>query len=301
MFCGQCFAMSNDSLTASTVSSKPIDVLTIKNLIIDELFIISEIIDMSSDIPDDWTFNTDLHVLFDNNLYGGNVNFTVDIIDKIRIKKKTIYDTNYKTIYEKEINTEEDFNIELIDYFEPVGNISYAYVPIISNAESEYITNDIESKFDSYFICNRDASYPIILDTGLTITETYENGTVKPIGRNYPIVIVNGNTGYKNFELSAKFIEINDCKLDVKNAWSFRNTIHNFLKDGTAKILKDVFGNIYMTALNGDISDSQDSYTYYNGELLNAVDTSFSMVEIGNAYDVGDLYDNNFIDIDIDR
>lgn len=284
-------------MVSAIPSPSAIGILTLKNAIHDETYVSVTIIsidDFTGDIPQEWTFDTVLHALYNGNLHGGNVNFTEEIVESIRIKKRTIYDKKFKTIYEKEIKSNEDFNIYELDYFEPVGIIEYAYVPIISGGEGNYIINKVDSKFDTYFLCSRDVSYPLIMDTNFNKKLNQRIGVVETWGRQYPVIVKGGNLKYYTGDIECTFIENIDCDWDINNSWKYRNLIYDYLTDGKPKILKDFEGNCYLVAISSaEISESKDHYQH--------VISSFSVTECGNAYDVGDLYDNDFIDTDLDR
>lgn len=297
MFLGSSFASSKESLTSSLVSSCDVTDLTIADAVFDEIYSTVKIISLTDnehEIPAEWGFDTRLHALFQDNLYGGNVSFTESIVESVRIKKKVKGDKKFKTIYEKPITSNEDFKIELMDYYEPAGTVEYAYVPVISGGENSYITNQIESSFDSYFICEKDLSYPMILDTGFEKKLTLKTSLIELLGREKPVIIKGGRIRYYAGDISCTFIELKDDDWQIHTSWDYRNGIYDFLTNGKPKILKDYLGNIYMIAVtSNDITEDSDHYEH--------VITKFSVAECGNAYDTGDLYDNGFIDADIDR
>ncbi|MDK2965339.1 hypothetical protein [Lacrimispora sp.] len=297
MFLGSSFASSKESLTSSLVSSCDVTDLTIADAVFDEIYSTVKIINLSDKehkIPAEWGFDTRLHALFQDNLYGGNVSFTESIVESVRIKKKVKGDKKFKTIYEKPITSNQDFKIELMDYYEPAGTVEYAYVPVISGGENSYITNQIESLFDSYFICEKDLSYPMILDTGFEKKLTQKTSLIELLGREKPVIIKGGQIRYYAGDISCTFIELKDDIWQTHTSWDYRNGIYDFLTNGKPKILKDYLGNIYMIAVtSNDITEDSDHYEH--------VITKFSVAECGNAYDTGDLYDNGFIDADIDR
>ena len=297
MFLGSCFTSSSSALASSPVSSPDIQALTIKSAVYDEVYATVNVMrfaDSDQTIPQAWGFDTRLHALFQGNLYGGNVNFTESIVESIRIKKKVKGDKKFKTIFEKSILTNDDFKIELMDYYEPVGTVEYAYVPVISGGENDYITNRVESAFDSYFICERDISYPMILDTKFDKKLTQRTGLIELQGKAKPVIIKGGKINYYSGDISCTFIESKDGEWETGTSWDYRKDIYDFLTNGHPKILKDYLGNIYMVGVTSDeISEESDDIEH--------VITKFSVAECGNAYDPGDLYDNGFIDVDIDR
>ncbi|GLC79191.1 hypothetical protein [Lacrimispora brassicae] len=296
MFIGGCFSGSNSSLVSSPVDDLDVKTLTVKNAVFDEIYAsvsIIKISDFNGSFPSEWNFDTRLHALFQDNLYGGNVNFSESIVEFIRIKKKTKHDLKFKTIYEKPINRNEDFSILFMDYYEPFGEVEYAYVPVISGGEGDYIGNKVKSEFESYFLCDKDISYPMILDTSFTKKLNHNSNIIELQGRKKPVVIKNGIANYYSGDVSCTFIELKDQDWCTRDSWEYRNKIYEFLTDGHPKILKDILGNVYMISVTGEISEESDHDEH--------VTTKFSVVECGDVYDIGDMYDNGFIDTDLDR
>ncbi|GLB26635.1 hypothetical protein LXJ15735_28760 [Lacrimispora xylanolytica] len=297
MFIGGCFSGSIGALSSSPVVPKEVEILSIENAIFDEIYSSNDLIetnDFDGTIPSRWEFETRLHALFQNNLYGGNVNFTESIVESVRIKRRLKNEAKFRTIFEKQIVNNDDFAIEIMDYFEPIGIIEYAYVPIISGGEGDYIINEVESKFDSYFICEKDISYPMVLDTAFNRKMIHRTSLVELQGRAKPIIIKGGKINYFTGDISCTFIELKNGLWQKSTSWKYRNTVYDFLTNGNTKILKDFLGNIYMVGVTSDeITEESDYYEH--------VTTKFSVAECGDAYSNGDLFDNGFIDTDLDR
>lgn len=297
MFLGKTFAASKSALVSPLQDANTVQSITLKNAIFDELYVAAEIIPVSSfngTISTFWNFATRLHALFDGNLFGGNIQFSTESVEKIRIKKKTPHDVTFQTIYEKEIEKSEDFTFKLMDYFEPVGEIEYMYVAVISGMENRTSVNKIQSKFSSYFLCERNVSYPMCLDWKFSKQLNQNVAVVNTWGRKYPVIVKNGNIKYYTASISCTFVDRQDCKYNFNDSWNYRNIIYDFLTNGKPKILKDNLGNIYMVAVTGDAITEDSDHPLH-------VVSNFEITECGDAYYVGDLYDNDFIDIDIDR
>lgn len=302
MFVGFAIAGSHHTTKSVTPDKSTYNTLTVKNAVYDNIYSTADVIEnFDGSIPENWNYDTYLYAKFENDLYGGNVSFTESIVDSVRIKRRTEKDSVFKTIYEKEINVNEDFQIEFIDYLEPVGTIEYAYVPVISGGESNYISNSVVSDFDNFFICEKDRSYPMIINAEYNQTINYESSNVKPLGRKYPITVVNGNTGYKTGEMSATFVDYTNCILDVANAFEYRNIVYDMLINKQPKILKDHEGNLLIINIIENITEDGRQYLYQGQEGFYYLTTKFNWVECGNAYSIGDLYDNNLIDTERDR
>lgn len=297
MFLGKSFVASSSAFASPLKDTSVVTSLTITHGIFDELYVSTDVIplsDFKGIIPTFWDFNTKLHALFNKNLLAGNIQFATDSVEKVRIKKRTPHDSNFQTIFEKEIKKPEDFGFKLMDYYEPVGEIEYMYIAVMSGVENRTSINKIQSKFSSYFLCERDASYPMFLDRQFSKQLNQNIAVVNTWGRKYPLVVKNGNINYYSGSISCTFVEQKGCTYDFANAWNYRNIIYSFLTNGKPKILKDNMGNIYMIAVTSDAITEDSDHPLH-------VISNFEITECGDAYYVGDLYDNYFIDIDVDR
>ena len=141
----------------------------------------------------------------------------------------------------------------------------------------------------------------MIINAEYNQTINYESSNVKPLGRKYPITVVNGNTGYKTGEMSATFVDYTNCILDVANAFEYRNIVYDMLINKQPKILKDHEGNLLIINIIENITEDGRQYLYQGQEGFYYLTTKFNWVECGNAYSIGDLYDNNLIDTERDR
>ncbi|MEY8352624.1 hypothetical protein AALB39_04615 [Lachnospiraceae bacterium 54-53] len=296
MILGFSFAASKESFSTSPVSPENIEYLTINSSIYDEIYVSLDVVDIDDydgSIPTEWNLDTRLHAYFKGDLHGGNVNFTESLVELIRIKRKTAKDSKFKTIYEKEINTKEDFAIDIMHYYAPAGEVSFAYVPVISGGESEYITNTVESRFDSYFICEKDVSYPMVLDTEFNKKRVQRVGLIEPLGREKAIIFKGGKTNYFAGDIKCCFIENVNCIWQADTSWNYRNMIYDFLTNGNVKILKDYFGNIWMIGVTSDEITEETDHPLH-------VISKFSVSECGDAYSTDDLYYNGLLDTNID-
>lgn len=296
MFLGYSFAGSDVSLSNTVSKDSVISSFEISNMIIDELYATKDIlVKFDWNIPDTWTFNTYLHGLFNGNTHAGNVSYSESLVEKIKIKKRYKGDFTWKTIYEKEIRTNEDFAIELYDYYEPSNkDIEYAYVAVISNAEVDPISVTVHSEFDHYFICDRNVSYPMILDASNSITYNRESRTIVSPGRKYPYVINNGIAKYYSGSMNVTFLELKDGEFDVRHGWEYRRQLDEFLTNGEAKILKSMEGEMWMITVVGNLPRTNHEHHQY-------VSHQIQWTECGDPTMVADLYDHGFIDTDSDR
>lgn len=296
MFTGSTFAGCPDTLYGTGIKEEILTTVTLRNMILDELYATKKIlIKFNWDIPTDWDFDTHLHALYRNDLYAGNVTYSENIVQRIKIKKRFKGTFTWKTIYEREIHSNEDFAIEFYDYLEPSNtDIEYAYVAVISNADTDTISTSVRSEFDCYFLVGQNESYPLELDTETTVQFNRESKTLIAPGAHYPYVINNGISRYYSGTLTATFIEFKDDDYAVDEGWHYRNSIDQFLSDGKAKILKTFEGEMYMVNLVGNLPRTK------NGHYQN-VSHQIDWVECGDPTTITDLYDYGFIDTDTDR
>lgn len=296
MFLGSVFAGTNEAFRASPVPDNDYDKIELRNIILDELYVTKDIlIKFNWDIPSDWFYNTILHGLYQNHVHAGNVSYSESIVQKVKIKRRLKGDFDWKTIYEKEIRNNDDFAIEFYDYFNPSNaEIEYAYVAVIGGADSDAISTSVKSEFRDYFLCEKNKSHPAILDVKSEVSLTRKTSVVEPHGSKYPYVVANGSCKYYSGTLTATFIELSDCDFDVENSWKYRNEIDAFLSNGKAKILKTPEGDMYMIDIINDLKRTANNH-------YQDVSHTINWVERGNPLSIGDLYDYDFIDTDIDR
>lgn len=296
MLLGTGFSGTDVALFPTPVSNASINRIELKNMILDELYATKDVlVKFNWEIPKDWYYNTILHGLYQNNVYAGNVSYSESIVQKIKIKRRYKGEFDWKTLYEKEIHNNDDFAIEFYDYFNPSkSDVEYAYVAVIGGADSNAISTSVRSEFQCYFLCDKERSYPLLLDVKNEVELNRQTSVITTLGSKYPYVIANGMSKYYSGTLTATFIELKDCEFDVENGWSYRNKIDDYLSNGKAKILKTMEGDIYMINIIDNIQRSSNN-SYED------VTHTINWVECGDPQSVGDLYDNGFIDTDVDR
>ena len=161
---------------------------------------------------------------------------------------------------------------------------------LFSNVNSGVV--EVNSWFTADMVVGRNdngvmTGYPARINETLNYQRNRNASTVTTLGSKYPFVINNGLTNYYSGSIQATFIMMDeDNVLDTEGVREYRNNLDDFLTNGMAKLIKTNEGNMYMVAMNESISHN---------------DTSFNQTEIGDAYSVGDLYDNNFINTEVDR
>lgn len=288
MFCGD-----NHSFDYTPTAVSEIKTINLYNGTYDELFA-SKNTSMSYDESSKvWDFDTVLYAKLQNSLFGGNVLFTSDTVNEVRIKRRKKGTYDWDTIFQIDIKTNDDFKFERFDRYAR-GNTEYEYtlVPVLSTIEGNLNTSSIISDFEGYYLLDKETIHHIFLNTSLSYQRNQNSTTLSTLGRKYPFHVSNGNNNYTSGELQATFIDMGeDNDLNTVDGWKYREEIDNFLTNGKPKILKDDQGKMWMIAIVDNIP--QDFSEHWNMPIH-----TITWTEIGNCDDTADMYDNNFIDID---
>ena len=193
MFVGVSCCGSGDAISATPTLVNDITYISISNGIYDELFGTDNPDVVLDDSSKKWDYDTRFYAKFQGNLMAGNVDYAASMVSSVRIKRRKNDEHEWFTMFEIPINTNEDFNFELVDrYAQGSQDYYYAIIPVIEGVEGNINKNSIRSEFNDYFILDKDISYHIIFNTGLNIDLNKNIGIVTTLGRKYPFVISNG-------------------------------------------------------------------------------------------------------------
>lgn len=250
---------------------------------------------MDTNIPTDWTSLTLLDCNFDNNISGGSLDNITKDISSIKIKRRKLGEYNWITIKEIPINSVEDYTFAFNDALTASGfDYEYAYVPVIGNTEGAYGINQITTNFRGVFICDTSTAYRFYTGVEYGTTSTIQKiGVFEPFGRQYPVVVSNGNTKYDSGSFSGYVLPpsfYQDNIIDRKEIVIERNAIINFLSNKKPKILKDFNGNCWLICVIGDPNTNYD-----NNYGMGVVKTEAKWVEIGDYNNASDLFNANLI------
>lgn len=297
IFCGFGISGMNHCGDYVPTNVSNIELVTLTKAIFDELLITKNVItDYSNVIESDWDFDTILHALFDGNLHAGNVDFTVEQVSKIRIKRRKVNSYDWITLFEVPIEKVEDFDFERVDrYARSNQDYEYALVPVIGNAEGNLNINTIRSEFEGIYLVERDIGYGSSIQTSISTQKNRPTTVINTLGRRTPYVITNGENNYYSGQISAVFVDQNleTCEYETENGWRYREAIMDFLCNGNPKILKHEDGRMWMINVTGSPSESESPHPLYPT-------TSFEWVEIGDVGSSTMLYENNFIDVNVE-
>lgn len=278
--------------------------ITFKNMVIDDFYVSTNLLyNFDWKLSNNWDYQVMLHAFYtDGETNAGNALFKNSDITSIRLKKRYSGDFDWITIYEapfnQNVNSLEALNIDYWDYLEPSKKtIEYAYTVVVDGIESDPVKASVNSKFYYYFLVGQNAEvYPALFNIDHSVQLNRESATIVSPGRKYPYIVTNGIANYYSGNFTATFMPHDEQYLPLpENGYNYRNRLDEFLTDGYAKILKTVDGDIYLISVVGGIQRNNNGSHYEN------IGSSFEWAEIGDPNNSGDLYDNGFINTDVDR
>lgn len=292
----------SDSMMATATNIEDINMIQLSGGVFDEFFVTTRVYTTwNGSIPDEWDFDTKIHALFQESLFGGNVEFTAESVSSILVKKRRIGDLHWKTFFEIPIHSNEDFNFMRNDFYNrSEEEYQYSIVPTLNGVEGRYSSNHntstLRSKFDGIVLVEKDVAYRAILDVRLSERRNFAVSVLEPKGRKKSIAVYNGDANYREYDVEGTFIPFDDGSgdFDLEHSRAYREEVDDFLTNRKPKILKYADGRMAMVC----IVDSPVSHSSHNH--ISNVSTSFTAVETGDCESVNDLYDNNFIDTDHD-
>lgn len=296
---GFCGADHSADTTPSHIQD--IKKVEIMNCIVDTFYISKNISNREHTlIPEKraWDFDTILHAEFTGNLLAGNIDFTADQVDDIRLKRREKDTYNWLTLDNIPIHTNSDLRFERTDRFAK-GNTFYEYalIPIMSgNVEGNYNINTVKSTFSAIWFMEKEIAYPAELNIDISTEHIFTTSLVTTLGRKFPFVNRYGISNYEKGTINATFIPYNDtiCSYDFSNAVRYREEVSKFLTNGSTKIIKHWDGRIWLASITDSIPLTE------NGHHKNPVQ-GITFVSVGEPDHVADLYDANLIDIDVER
>lgn len=300
-FCGYSFCSGKDILNPIPTNTDNIKQVRIQNAIFEHIDITrNTIFDYTTELPK-WDFDTIIDCDFEDGTGAGNVGFTLSQLSSIRIKRRKKGGFNWITVQETPINDRTDLNSIRRDYFVPsYEEFEYALVPILNGVEGKYIIGSIETEFNGVFISDLNKTYKLNAQVSYSGRTSMQSvGQITPLGRRYPVIIKNGKANYEMGSVSGMLLGKNyetTHEINRKEIVEEINEFVDFLKNGKPKIIRDWNSNIFMVMVT-----SNPSVTYNNNYGMGIASVSFEWTEQGKYDNEDDLYDNGFIEIELQQ
>ena len=272
-----------------------INLVDIMNFLVNDLYISSNPNYTIAHDKLSWDVNTIFWAAFRGNLLAGNILIPVDSITAMRIKVREYGDTLWRTIYEYEVNSKEDFNFAKTYYYLKGNKTQYeiAIVPVLNSTEASYITNTVISDFDGCYLCTQTKQYHAFVNLSLEVTTNKTKEFITTLGRKKPFAISNGLSQYDTLSMNTSFVPTNGCELDFDGSARYRQEVNKFLTETNAMVLKDHYGRRWIVSAEMPITQSVEGHP-------DNVIYNLSFTEVGDADSTTDLYNAGLSDIDVE-
>lgn len=282
-----------DTLDCIIPGNNSIASVSLQNAVVDEIYVSKDTAYDMATIPQNWDYKTILHAVFNDSINAGNVDFLLDEISLLRLKRREKGTYEWITLAEFAINTIEDFNVNYIDKYTNT-NVSYEYALIAvsdSNVEGETNVIEVESLFDGIMIAEKDVSYRAFIYDYMPTERNQLTSVVSTLNSRYPFVVRNSISNYTSGQIRAAFLPTDSCMIahDYVQDALYREVFTDFLTNGKPKLLKLDDGRCWIVNVVDNVLHSEN-----NGILF----TDFNFVETANSRDGQNLYDAGLIDID---
>lgn len=252
--------------------------------------------DYTSEIPAGWDFDTILDANLNGNISGGNVDDIAGSVTSVKIKRRAKGEFDWVTIKEVQVSSTLDLSFVFTDNLNLNDTqYEYAWVPIMGDAEGDYITDEVYSTFRGVFICDVDTVYKFLAGVKYGTTNRVQQvGVFTPYGRQYPVVVSNGIVNYSTGSITGKVLpdgyeEGKNRDLNPHTMNAKAKLLMGFLTNKKPKIIKDWQNNSWLCFVTGNPSLSYDNYG------LGLMDASFEWTEIGDVNNRTDLYNAGMI------
>ena len=248
--------------------------------------------------PSEWDFDTIIDATFDGNLNAGNVDFVVEQLTSVKIKRRKRGEFEWLTIKTIPVNSVEDLSFVFNDMLNQYGvEYEYAIVPVIEDTEGEYIINSVLSEFVGVFITDGTNIYKFLYEVGYNNNQRNQQiGTFEVLGNKYPVIVANGELSYDTGSVTATIVndDFSDtAQIDYEAIRDKKDALKDFLTNKKAKILKDWRGATWLVVISNNVSIG-----YLQGTGMGIPTVTFDWTQIGDAFDQYDLMYNGIIDVE---
>lgn len=245
-FLGYNFFSDGDCLNSAPSNINNISNIRLSNAIFNHFNVTSNTsISSSTTIPTNWDYDTILNADFSGNLDAGNVDFLIEQISAIKIKRRVQGEFNWITLATIPINTIDDLTFAFNDLLNKSNTTyDYALVPMIENIEGQYIINSILSQFNGVFIGDSSTIYKFFYELKYSNNKRNQQvGIFEVLGKKFPVFVANGDLSYETGSVTATILN-DDFEqtgmIDRTAITQQKDAIKDFLTNKKAKILKDL-------------------------------------------------------------
>lgn len=285
------------SIPCTPTDCSNLTALELKNGNYDTLFITKNCKDkISPDFPDGWDFDTIFYAKFDNNANAGNVDWSLDTVSHVLIKRREKNDFKWHVLSVKEISKKEDFLFQGTDFTNAAKTeYEYAVVPTFHGIEGNYDSIMVNSDFEDIFLVGENG----VIHTSLTdgycdMSKNIPSSSITTIYSKYPTRIRNTKADYYSGSFRGSFVSYSvperDFIVEDKQRTRYQQFIIDFLSDGRPKLLKHFDSRMALISIDEAIQNNA------NGHYQNR-DISFNFTETGDFDSEKDLYNHGLLDV----
>ena len=271
------------SIFDTAIPTSNIDVVKMGAGIYDELYVTVDGTIPDTDVkPTKWQLKTIMNAKFQNDLEAGSLDSDGHVIKKIQIyRRKYLLDDNWLLVGEFDYDIEYN-TYSFVDRFTENGaRYEYAIVPVAQDVIGDMeLSSPIDVNFEGLFISDLEGNYRMEVDYELgQITHNENMSSASPLNGKYPIV-TRGTQDYRTGDitflpLSNEQVESFGTTINGRTERKYRNQVVNFLKNGSAKVIRNDNGEMMIVTTHGVTETSK------NGQLVDLHAISFSFTELG--------------------
>ena len=278
------------------------NVLELTGAKVDTLYITKDVQrEIDYTIPTEWDFDTIMYAEFDGNAEGGNIDWTLDTVSQLIIRRRPVGEYDWMTLQVKDVETVEDFEFHGYDITTESLEYEYAVFPILNGAEGVYASAIVDAKNTHLVMADSEGVYKTVLTDGYCETvDQAPNAPITTLYERYPTIIRNTNAQYEEISVTATFLpyddETGEC-IDYEEIIKddrlrvlYNRKVKDWLSNGKTKILKNVDGQAWLVYVTTPPTDSAD-LVYYDRTL------KFTCTEVGNLKSEEDLYEAGLSDV----
>lgn len=297
LFLGTFLGGDELSVPCTPTECSDITYVQLENGKYDNLYITKKVSDeLTPDFPEGWDFDTILYAKFNGNAEAGNVDWSVDTVSHMLIKRRERNQFTWHVLAVKAIYKKEDFDLQGTDYTNAAKtDYEYAVVPSFHGIDGNYDSMNVYSDFeDVFFVSQNGVAHTCFTDGYCDMDKNIPASTYQTIYNRYPCRIRNTVANYDTGAFKGSFVAYSPMERDYivedKARTNYQNQVMNFLSDGTTKLLKHFDSRLKLIVIDETISNQA------NGHYQNR-DFSFHFTEIGDAESEKDLYDNGLSNV----
>lgn len=294
--------MSADELSLSATPTNVTDIMsiTVKDTVLDTLYGTQDTdFEITEEIPTKWDFDTVLNATYDTSTAASNVEWTLDTVSHLIIKRKKKDDFDWTIIEVKPISKLEDFMISNMDITPTTGDYIYAVVPTLNGVEGAYTTVDVPVLVNKLCLTDITGTWSTFFTDGSCNVTWSTPGTFQTtLNSRYPTYIANTIASYQTISVAGEFYPTEDyCNMDLmfddEERVKYLNEFLLFLNNRKPKVLKNVDGRRWLVMVNDGVTDNMKEF-YKEREV------TFSCTEIGDCDSTEDLTTCGITDIPIE-